>query len=94
MPNKNTWDKSTKEYEVLAIEYKYDKYSRKLRFKPKWSHLKYYKTLESALDAVKDFRKSKYDEYYYDYPHNEKEYPHLKPTITIKRYKVIKRELK
>lgn len=94
--NKPTWDKSTKEYEVLVKEYKFDKYSRKIKNKPEWKHQKYYKTLDSALDATKDFRNSKYDKLYYDYPamgniRNEELFPKLKPTITIKRYKTIHR---
>ena len=75
-----SYDQSTKEFEVLRITYRWDKYGRKLSNEPKWHHYKYYKTLNSALDAVRDFRNSWYDKVYYDYPamttgiENEKEY--------------------
>ena len=91
-------DKSTKEFEVLRITYQWDKYGRKLSSEPYWHHYKYYKTLNSALDAVRDFRNSWYDKVYYDYPamttgiENEKEYPHITPTITIHRYKAARRD--
>jgi hypothetical protein len=94
----NSYDNSTKEFEVLQITYRWDKYTRKLINDPRWKHYKYYKTLKSALDAVKDFRKSIYDKIYYDYPamgggiENEKKYPNIKPNITINRYKAIKRK--
>lgn len=93
-----SYDQSTKEFEVLRITYRWDKYTRKLSNEPKWHHYKYYKTLNSALDAVKDFRNSWYDKAYYDYPalgkgiENEEKYPHLKPTITIHRYKAVRRD--
>ena len=87
-----------KEFEVLRITYSWDKYTRKLSNEPKWHHYKYYKTLNSALDAVRDFRNSWYDKAYYDYPalcggiEQEQKYPHIKPTITIHRYKVARRD--
>ena len=93
-----SYDQSTKEFEVLRITYRWDKYTRKLSNEPKWHHYKYYKTLNSALDAVKDFRNSWYDKAYYDYPalgggiEHEQKYPHLKPTITIHRYKAVRRD--
>jgi hypothetical protein len=43
-----SYDKSTKEFEVLRITYRWDKYGRKLSNEPKWHHYKYYKTLNSA----------------------------------------------
>jgi hypothetical protein len=87
-----------KKFEVLRKSYRWDKYSRNLINEPKWYHYKYYKTLDSAMDAVKDFRNSLYDKAYYDYPamhggiEQENEYPKIKPTITIHRYKVDKRK--
>ena len=93
-----SYDQSTKEFEVLRITYSWDKYTRKLSNEPKWHHYKYYKTLNSALDAVRDFRNSWYDKAYYDYPalgggiEHEQKYPHLKPTITIHRYKAVRRD--
>lgn len=92
-----TYDKSTKEFEVLIITYRWDKYTRKLKNEPIWQHYRYYKTLNAALDAVKDFRNSSSDKAYYDYPalgggiEHEKKYPHIRPTITINRYKAISR---
>jgi hypothetical protein len=92
------YDKSTKEFEVLRITYRWDKYGRKLSNEPKWHHYRYYKTLNSALDAIKDIRNSRYDKAYYDYPamnggiEHERKYPHIKPTITIHRYKIARRD--
>lgn len=89
---------SEKEFEVLKIEYRWDKYTRKLIQEPEWFHFKYYNTLEAAQDAVRDFRNSWYDKVYRDYPamtigvENEKKYPHIRPTITINRYKVARRD--
>ena len=82
----------------MFITYRWDKYARKLINEPKWSHYKYYKTLTSALDAVRDYRNSWSDKVYYDYPamtigiENEKKYPQFKPTIMIRRYKVARRD--
>lgn len=93
-----SYDNSDKDFEVLQITYRYDKYSRRLINEPKWHHYKYYKTLNSALDAVLDFRNSWSDKAYYDYPamfggiEQEKKYPHIKPTITIHRYKAVRRD--
>ena len=93
-----SYDQSTKEFEVLRITYSWDKYTRKLSNEPKWHHYKYYKTLNSALDAVRDFRNSWYDKAYYDYPalgggiEHEQKYPHITPTITIHRYKAVRRD--
>lgn len=92
------YDKSTKQFEILRITYVWDKYSRKLKNNPTWHHWKYYTTLKSALDAVRDFRNSLHDKIYYDYPamgggvENEQKYSHIKPIITICRYKVIFRD--
>lgn len=89
------YDFSKKPFEVLFISYRFDKYARKLINKPDWLHWRYYETLEGANDALEVFRNrvSKVD-----YPsmgniENEKKYSHLKPTITIYRYMVIKRML-
>lgn len=91
----NNYDKSTKEYEVLMIHYKFDKYRRVLINSPKWVHYKYYKTIDSCLDALKDLRTSIYDGAYYNYPsiEQEKKYFNIKPSINIKRYKFIKRDI-
>ena len=89
---------SEKEFEVLMIQYRWDKYTRKLIQEPEWFHFKYYNTLEAAQDAVRDFRNSWYDKAYRDYPamtigvENEKKYPHIRPTITINRYKAARRD--
>lgn len=92
------YDTSIKQYEVLRITYRYDKYSRKLINKPTWEHYRYYKTMEGALDAARDLRHSFIDKAYYDYPalfsgaENEKKYPFLTPTISIYRYKAVHRD--
>ena len=85
------YDTSTKQYEIQYKEYVYTKYTRKLNFKPKWRHLKYYKTLEGASDAILEIRKRGVR----DYPGTELEskYPHIRPSITINRYKVVERKL-
>lgn len=94
---RNSYDFSTKEFEVLRITYRWDKYTRKLNNNPSWSHYKYYKTLSAAHNAAKAFRGNWFDKVYYDYPAlsngiaNEILYPHIKPTITIHRYKVVRR---
>ncbi len=90
-----SYDQSTKEFEVLIITYRWDKYSRKLINEPKWHHYKYYKTLNSALDAARDIRSNWY---YKDYPamnggiEQEQKYPHIKPTIVMHRYKAARRD--
>lgn len=91
------YDFSTKPFEVLCKEYRFDKYSRMIKNEPKWRHYKYYQTFEGANDAIKAFRNSWYDKVYRDYPsmgnvENEAKYPHIKPTITVKRYMVIERD--
>ena len=92
----NSTTKSLKPFEVLCKEYIFDKYSRVIKNEPKWRHFKYYRTVAGANDACKEFRNSWYDKVYRDYPsmgsiENELKYPHIKPTITIKRYKIIER---
>lgn len=95
---RSSFKTSKKEFEVLNIEYKWDKYTKELLQEPIWKHLKYYTTLEAAQDAVRDFRNSWYDKAYRDYPalaggvENEKKYPHIRPTITINRYKATRRD--
>lgn len=91
---RKSYDHSTKEYEVLRKTYRWDKYTRQISNLPHWRHYRYYKTLESAYDAIRDIRDGFYDKAYYDYPgaHNEERFPHIKPTITIHRYKVSKRD--
>lgn len=91
------YDFSTKPIEVLCKEYRFDKYIRKIKNKPEWRHYKYYQTIEGANDACKAFRNSLFDKVYRDYPsmgniENEAKYPHIKPTITVKRYMVIERD--
>ncbi len=90
------YDNSTKEFEVLYKHYVFDKYTRKLDKEYPWRHYRYYKTLQSAKDAIRDFRNSISDKLHRDYPamgnvENEKKYPHIKPVINIKRYKIIRR---
>ena len=93
-----SYDTSTKEFEVIRITYSWYKYTRKLMHKPAWEHYRYYKTISAALDAIKEFRNSWYDKVFYDYPamltgiENEKRYPHIKPTLTIYRYKAVRRD--
>jgi hypothetical protein len=87
LPN---YDKSTKPIEVLYKEYMFTKYTRKLRFEPRWRHFKYYSTLHGANDALLVFKK--YGKRDYPGADYEKDYPHITPTITITRYKIIKRE--
>jgi len=90
------YDFSTKPFEILCKSYRFDKYTRQLKNAPEWQHYKYYKKLEGADDAIKAFRNSWYDIVYRDYPsmgniENEATYAHIKPTITVKRYMIIKR---
>ena len=76
------YDKSEKEFEVLRIDYTFDKNSRKLICKAYWYHHRYYRTLRSALDAVRDFRNSWYDKVLYD----------IDPkALIIRRYKAVRR---
>lgn len=92
---RNHWDKSKKEFEVLVIEYTFEKYTRVLRFEPKWRHYRYYKTLEAAEMALMVFRKK---DSYCDYPsfgrgkEVEGQYPNIKPTINISRFKACRRD--
>ncbi len=90
------YDKSTKSFEVLRITYTWDKYKRELLYGDNnWKHYRYYNTMEGALDAVKNFRNNNS---YWDYPamstgvQNEIKYPHIRPTITIYRYKAVLRD--
>ncbi len=88
------YDVSKREYEILSKTYRYDKYTRILREKPSWRHCSYYKTEQGAIDALHDLRRSWLDRAYYDYPGTEYEntYSHIKPTISINRYKAVKRK--
>ena len=91
------FDFSKKPFEILCKSYRFDKYTRQLMNTPEWLHNKYYKKLEGAEDAIKAFRNSWYDMVYRDYPsmgniENEAKYPHIKPTITVKRYMIIERD--
>lgn len=54
-------DISTKEYEVLYKYYIFDLTTRKKSTAVwNWQHRKYYKTMESALQAVRDLRNNSY----------------------------------
>lgn len=86
-----------KEYEILRKEYVFDKYQRKLMYEPYWRHYKYYKTYNSAQNAIIDIRKNY--KYPLDYPgygniESEKLYPHITPQIRISRFKIIKKNTK
>ena len=90
------YDNSNKEYEVQVKWYIFEKYTRKQRPSSftEWHHHKYYSTIEGALDAIRDIRKQSYC---VDYPgygniENEKKYSHIKPTLNIYRYRIVKRE--
>lgn len=83
-----------KSYEILKQEFRFDKYKRQLLNEPQWKHYKFYKTERAAEMALKDIRVG--FNCYFDYPSmgnlaNEIIYPHIKPTITITRYRVSKR---
>jgi hypothetical protein len=86
-----------KEFQVQRKSYQFDKITRTLKNNPEWKHVKYYKSMEAAKDAVRGFRNSIYEKVYYDYPamlsgeENEKKYPKLTPRITINRYRAVKR---
>jgi hypothetical protein len=84
-----------KPFTVQIISYIWDKYSRKLINRPTWRRHRDYQTIDSAKDAIKDFRSQVN---IWDYPalgniENEKKYPNLTPTITIYRYKIIKNKI-
>jgi len=86
-----------KTYEVETKEYRFDKYKRTLLNEPRWEHYRYYINERAAQNATRDIRKSMYCRF--DYPamgneENEKLYPHIKPTITIRRYRIVKRKVK
>ena len=89
-------DHSTKPFEILERRYVFDKYKRKIWINEGWKHYKYYNTLQSALDAIRDIRHSYIDKAYYDYPgfgkgiEAEAKYPRIRPTLTIIRYKINK----
>lgn len=76
-------DTSSKPYEVQRAEYVFDKESRKLINIPQWHHFKYYNSEETANDAVRDFRNSRYDKRFKD----------DKEKITIARYRVSERKI-
>lgn len=84
------YDQSNKEFEVLRKQYRFDPYLRKLIKESEWSHYKYYKTLNSALEGCNRIRKSNskidWDESY------EIEFPHIKPRIIIYRFKAVRRD--
>jgi hypothetical protein len=88
--SKPSYDTSTKPYEILRIEYVFDKYTRKLFYgNGQWPHFKYYKTAQGAQDAITAFRQRAR----WDTPGaaNESKYPDIKPRIYLYRYKMIKR---
>lgn len=88
-----SYDKSTKQFEILCKEYWWYKYERKIAEKPEWKHYRYYNTMEAAMDAIRDIRHRILDVAYRDYPGKDLEvkYPHLKPIITIRRYRINER---
>lgn len=67
----------TKEFEILHIHYVFDKYTRLLINFPQWKHRKYYKTHNSAMNAIIDLRNSWYNKTYYDYPAMGKKFFHI-----------------
>jgi hypothetical protein len=76
---RNSYDFSTKEYEILCKMYVFDEETRISSGSPKWRHHKYYKTLEGAKHAIREFRK----------------HPTVTFTkcITRHRYMIIKRDI-
>lgn len=83
----------TKPYFLWRKQYKFDKSTRTVLNDPEWVVYKRYKSLPAAKDAIRAFRRSRADEIYRDYPamgnlENEAKYPHIRPTITIRRYKL------
>jgi len=85
------YDTSKKEFEVQYRYYTFFKYNRKLKHKSDgWLHFKYYKTINGAIDSLKEFRKKGV----WDYPGEsiESNYPKLIPTLTIRRYRIVKRD--
>lgn len=79
---------SYKEYDIQVKWYTYDKFTRKLEYRPTWMHWKFYKSLQSATDAIRDHRRilPKY-EGRREYGNGTKE-----EYITIRRYRIVKRE--
>jgi hypothetical protein len=80
---------STKPFELLYIEYYFEKYTRKLSNRPKWKHLRFYQTEEGVKDAFNAFQPRGYSEF----PGESFEalYPDYKPIIVITRYKWVRR---
>lgn len=78
-----------KRFEVQVKHYCFYKKTRKLQCSAKWIKHKRYMTMASAKDAVRDFRNSKYDEWYRNYPPDENKFPHITPVINIYRYRII-----
>lgn len=70
------YDTSTKEYEVQEKFYSFR--DRKIYNRPTWLHVSYYKNLQSAIDATRDFRKTK-PHYYQD-------------KVWLSRFRIVKRE--
>lgn len=70
------YDTSTKEYEVQSKFYSFT--DRKLTGRPQWGHTRYYTNLQSAIDAIRDFRK--YKTFYY------------KNKAWLYRFRIVKRE--
>ncbi len=93
--NIRSWDTSTKPYEVQIICYRWGKYSKQLVNLPQWKHYRYYNTHQGASDALRDLRRSPYHNKRVDYPgsNSEARFPHIKPTLSLYRFKVIKRDI-
>lgn len=87
-------NRHNKPYSVFIKRYRFLKYTRKLQEPAEWKYYRSYMTIQGAKDAVKAFHSSKAYPSVHDYPGEEyeKEYPHITPTITIKRYKIVKNE--
>lgn len=94
---KKGWDTSTKPYEIVYKSHAFDKNTRKF-LKDfsccELSHKRYYNTIESAENALKDFRKHRGK---IDYTGDDflKKYPEwkYKSRITITRYKIQKNKI-
>lgn len=83
-PPLRDYDKSTKQYEILEVTYYFYNDTRKLRHRPHRHHYKYYNTLRGAQDAIRDIRK---------YGGRHSYMWHERPSLTVNRYEIIKREI-
>jgi len=83
-----------KPFEIQYKDHQFYKYERTPRRVPEWQHHKYYRTIEGATDAIRQLRENWSKGSYMDYPamgniENEAKYPHLTPTITVRRYRIV-----